>query len=109
VDRLLDWKYHLELARTGAYFGYDNIGKEKYAPDRERLIFIRRLVDEGYGRQLLVSGDMSRKSYWASFGGGPGLVNILLQFVPALRREGLKDTAIEDILVHNPARVLRMG
>ncbi len=109
VDRLLDWSYHLELARTGAYLGYDNIGKEKYAPDRERATFIGRLVAEGYGRQLLVAGDMSRKSYWASYGGGPGLVNILLQFVPALRRQGLKDAAIKDILVHNPARVLGIG
>ena len=47
VDRKLDWDYHLALARTGAYLGYDQISKEKYAPDARRLEFILRLVAGG--------------------------------------------------------------
>jgi 5-phospho-D-xylono-1,4-lactonase len=108
VDRKLEWDYHLQLARTGAYLCYDQISKERYAPDSQRVEFILRLVAEGHGRQLLLSGDLARKSYLPSYGtgGGPGLTYILWRFVPWLRTGGLSETAIDDLLVHNPARAL---
>ncbi|HKZ82954.1 MAG TPA: phosphotriesterase-related protein [Anaerolineae bacterium] len=110
VDRKLDWEYHLRLARTGAYLSYDQIGKEKYYPDSLRVEFVRRLVAEGHGQQILLGGDLARKSYWPSYGtgGGPGLTYILWRFVPWLRSEGLAESAMEDILIHNAARALAM-
>jgi phosphotriesterase-related protein len=111
VDRKMDWDYHLALAKTGAYLGYDQIGKEKYVPDAQRVEFILRLVSEGYGKQLLLASDLARRSYWPSYGtgGGPGLTYILWRFVPWLRSEGIPESAVEDLLVHNPARVLTMS
>lgn len=108
VDRKLEWEYHLALARAGVYLSYDQIGKEKYAPDRLRIEFIRRLIAEGHGKQILLGGDMARKSYWPSYGtgGGPGLTYILWRFVPWLRSEGVSEEAIADLLIHNPARAL---
>jgi 5-phospho-D-xylono-1,4-lactonase len=108
VDRKLDWDYHLALAQTGAYLGYDQISKEKYEPDARRVEFILRLVGEGHGQQILLAGDLARRSYWPSYGtgGGPGLTYILWRFVPWLRAEGLPETAVQDLLVHNPARAL---
>ncbi len=111
VDRNLDWEYHLALARAGVYLSYDQISKEKYAPDRLRVEFIRRLIAEGHGKQILLGGDMARKSYWPSYGtgGGPGLTYILWRFVPWLRAEGVPEEAIADLLIHNPARALAIG
>lgn len=111
LDRKLDWAYHLQIAQTGVYLGYDQISKEKYEPDSKRVEFILRLVKEGFGRQIVLGGDLARKSYWPSYGtgGGPGLTYILWRFVPWLRSEGLSEEAIENILVHNPARALSMG
>jgi predicted metal-dependent phosphotriesterase family hydrolase len=108
VDRRLDWEYHLQLARTGVYLSYDQISKEKYAPDSRRVEFVLRLVKEGHGKQILLGGDLARKSYWPSYktGGGPGLTYILWRFVPWLRSEGLTPSAVEGILIHNPARAL---
>ncbi len=108
VDRKLEWEYHLALARTGVYLSYDQISKEKYAPDRTRIAFIQRLIAEGYGKQILLGGDMARKSYWPGYrtGGGPGLTYILWRFVPWLRAEGVPEEAIQDLLIHNPARAL---
>jgi phosphotriesterase-related protein len=108
VDRKLDWDYHVQMARTGVFLSYDQISKEKYVPDSERVEFILRLVKEGYGRQIVLGGDLGRKSYWPSYGtgGGPGLTYILWRFVPWLRSEGLSESAIQDLLVHNPARAL---
>jgi len=111
VDRKLDWEYHQRLAGTGVFLCYDQISKEKYVPDSLRVEFILRLVSEGYGRQILVSGDLARRSYWPAYGtgGGPGLTYILWRFIPWLRAEGLSEPAIQDILVHNPARALAIG
>ncbi|HZY44344.1 MAG TPA: phosphotriesterase-related protein [Anaerolineae bacterium] len=111
LDRNLDWEYHLQIARTGVYIGYDQISKEKYEPDSKRIEFILRLVKEGFGQQILLGGDLARKSYWPSYGtgGGPGLTYILWRFVPWLRSEGLSEHAINDILIRNPARAFSMG
>jgi 5-phospho-D-xylono-1,4-lactonase len=111
VDRRLEWGYHLTLWKTGVTLSYDQISKEKYAPDSQRVEFILRAVKEGFGKQIVLGGDLARKSYWPSYdtGGGPGLTYILWRFVPWLRSEGLSEEAIQDLLVRNPARVLSIG
>lgn len=108
LDRRLDWPYLAEVAATGAYLSFDQISKEKYYPDRERIAFLLRLVAAGHGRQLLLSGDLARRSYWPSYGtgGGPGFTYILWRFVPWLREEGMPEEALADLLIHNPARAL---
>jgi phosphotriesterase-related protein len=108
IDRLLDWEYHLNIARTGAYLGFDQISKEKYAPDSQRIQFILNLVAAGFGKQILFSGDFAKRSYWPSYqtGGGPGLTYILWRFLPWLRFAGLSEEAIKDIMVYNPATAL---
>lgn len=111
VDRKLEWSYHLQLARTGACLSFDQVSKEKYYPDSRRVEFILRLVAEGFGQQIVLSGDLGRKSYWPSYGtgGGPGLTYILWRMAPWLRAEGLAQSALDDILIHNPARVMAIG
>lgn len=108
LDRRLDWDYHLQIARTGVYMGFDQISKEKYYPDRERMAFIKRLIEAGHGRQILLSGDLARKSNWPSygFGNGPGLTYILWCFVPRMLEAGIPPQAIDDLLIHNPAHFL---
>ena len=111
VDRNLEWEYHLQLVRTGAYLSYDNISKKKYPSDSRRIEFIVRMVAEGYGQRILLGGDLARRSHWPSYGigGGPGLTYILWRFAPWLRSEGLVEAVIQDLLVHNPARALAIG
>lgn len=104
VDRKLDYAYHRALLDTGAYIIYDQISKEKYAPDRERIALLIRLVADGYGDRVMLSGDLARVSAWTSNGGGPGLTYILWRFVPWLIAEGLPRDAATAMLRHNPAR-----
>lgn len=108
LDRKLDWEYLRAIAASGVYLGFDQVGKEKYYPDRERIDFILRLTAEGFGRQVLLSGDLAKRSYLPGYGtgGGPGLTYILWRFVPWLREAGLAEDAIQDLIVHNPARAL---
>jgi phosphotriesterase-related protein len=106
LDRKLEWGYHLEIARRGVYLGFDQIGKEQYAPDALRIDFIVRLVEAGFGRQILLAGDMARRSYWKSYGdpNARGMTFIREHFLPRLRGAGLSREQIDDLTVHNPAR-----
>jgi 5-phospho-D-xylono-1,4-lactonase len=104
VDRKLEYDYHKALLDTGAHLIYDQISKEKYVPDQERVALLVRLVAEGYGKQIMLSGDFGRSSYWTSNGGGPGLTYILWRFVPWLISEGMPRQATRAMLVDNPAR-----
>jgi len=108
LDRNLDWEYHLAIAQTGVFMGYDNVSKEKYGHDARRIDFIRRLSAAGFGGQILLSGDWSRKSYWPAygFGSGPGLTYVLWRFVPWMLEEGIGRAVVDTILVGNPARAL---
>lgn len=108
LDRNLDWEYQREIARSGVYMGFDQIGKEHYAPDSERIAIMKRLIEAGYAEQLVLAGDMARKSYWPSygFGNGPGLTHILWRFVPLMLRNGISHEVIDTMLVRNPARLL---
>jgi phosphotriesterase-related protein len=106
LDRRLELDYHLAIARTGVYLGYDQIGKEKYAPEARRIELIKALLEAGYRERILLSGDQARKSNWPSygFGNGPGLTYILWAFVPMMRRAGISQQVVETLLAHNPAR-----
>jgi 5-phospho-D-xylono-1,4-lactonase len=106
LDRRLRWPDHLALAREGIFLGYDCVGKEQYQPDAERVRFLRRLLEEGYGHRVLLAGDMARRRYLRAWGGGPGYGYILGEFAGRLRRSGVPGRAITDLLVRNPARFL---
>ena len=106
MDRKLDLSYHLEVASTGVFLGYDQISKVQYYLDRERAEAIAHLVDAGHGSQILLGGDLARRTYWPAWGHaeGPGFVYILKGFVPRLREIGVSDAAVDDLLTNNPAR-----
>jgi predicted metal-dependent phosphotriesterase family hydrolase len=105
LDRNPDPGYHLELAARGAYLGYDCPGKIKYGPDSLRIAAMKGVIEGGYGDRLLLGNDLARRSYFRSYGGGPGLDFVLTRYVPRLRKE-LGDTWVDRILVENPRRFL---
>jgi len=104
LDRLLDTDYHEAVLRTGAYVGYDQIGKPKYATDERRAETLAVLVARGHGAKLLISGDLGRKSYWSAYGGKPGLDYIPKTFLSMLCAAGLSADQAEALVVSNPAR-----
>lgn len=108
LDRLLDWELHLKVARAGVYLGYDQISKEKYYPDGLRAEFIQRLFAAGHGRQILLSGDLARRSYWHSYTQGAvlGFQYILTRFTHLLTACGLSAEDAQAMLIDNPAQAL---
>ncbi|SDI75031.1 phosphotriesterase family protein [Natribacillus halophilus] len=92
----------LEVAKSGAFVAFDTIGKTNYRSDEDRLDSLLYLWENGYGSQILLSADLTRKSHWKKHG-GPGYDLVLTSFVPRLKEAGLKDADIEQMLVKNPA------
>lgn len=110
LDRGLPPQTYLDLARTGVYLGFDQIGKDKYWPDTARVELVQMLVKAGYARQILLSGDTARKSAWHT--SNPltqGIAHLLVNFIPALQKVGISDDNIHVLLVENPARFLAFG
>lgn len=106
LDRRLRYEEHRALARDGFTLGYDCVSKDWYEPDARRVETIVRLVEDGLGDHVCLSGDLARRSSWVSWGGGPGFTYIPWRFVPWLRRAGLDDAAIRQLTVETPARLL---
>jgi phosphotriesterase-related protein len=107
LDRGLPRETYLVLAQMGLYLGFDQVGKNKYWPDAERTALIKDLIAAGYVDQILLSGDMARKSVWHIHNPHTnGLAHIMLNFVPSLREAGVSENYIHTMLVENPARFL---
>lgn len=107
MDRNPDTYYHLKLADTGAFLSFDGIGKIKYNPESTRIHCILELAKRGYQRQILVSGDTARKSYYYHYKYALGLTYIKEKWVPRLIDEaeeaGLNGKQlVEDIFINNP-------
>ena len=106
IDLKPDRAYLHEVAASGAFMGFDQFAKSKYLADADRIALIIDLVEAGHGHQLILSGDMARRSYHEAHGGGPGFVHIPNTIRPALAAAGLTATQIEDLTGGNARRFL---
>jgi len=95
-----------KLAKTGVFVEFDNVGKFKYYPDSLRVEMIKQLIEEGHVKQILISDDNGRQSYFKSYGGGRGLEYIPTKFVDLMRRMGINDEDIFQMTVKNPRKLM---
>ena len=110
LDRNPDPWYLRQIAKRGVFLGFDQVSKIKYFPDSVRADRIIELVEAGYGRRILVSGDMSRHGYLTAYGGGPGYRYIAQTFVPRIIAQLCEmghlaseaEQVGEDLLINNP-------
>ncbi len=96
-----DLGYQRELAETGVYLVQDGPSRVKYYPESMTIETIQRMLGWGHGKQLLLAGDLARRSYWPTWGGGPGFTYILKKFIPRLIKIGVSGKDIENMLVNN--------
>jgi 5-phospho-D-xylono-1,4-lactonase len=108
VDRRPDFEMHRALALRGAFLGYDGLGRESQRPYTSVATVIRQLVDEGFGHQILLGGDVGRRSMRTA-AGGLGVVGVLTTMVPELVASGIPEQAVQDMLVSNAARFLQVA
>jgi phosphotriesterase-related protein len=110
--------YHASLAQRGCYLEFDTVGYidaymqgwEGFPPlwfpsDRERARAISKLLDIGYGQQLLLSHDVCSKHHLTRYG-GHGYGHILRNFTVNLIDFGVSEEAQDMLMIANPRRAL---
>ncbi|WP_067141128.1 phosphotriesterase family protein [Oceanivirga salmonicida] len=105
VDRNPDYWYHKKMLEKGVSLIYDGPGKAKYYPDSMRVELIKKVVADGYEKQLMICNDMGRRSHHTVYGYGPGWQFIKQKFLLRLLEEGLTKENIDNFMIHNPARM----
>lgn len=111
-----DLDYQRAAMDRGAWVQYDMLGMEVYYADQgvqcpsdeQNAAHLARLVDLGYGGQLLLSQDVFIKSLLRRHG-GPGYAHILQYFAPRLRRHGLDEAQVLSLMTDNPRRLFGSG
>ena len=98
--------YLREILQTGAFVSFDHWSKVRHASDEDRARVLYRLADEGYLDQLLISGDLARKSNHTGYGGEPGFEYFLDRVPLILMEAGFDAPSVRRIFVDNPARAL---
>jgi phosphotriesterase-related protein len=95
-----DFALHLEMARRGAWLEYDAIGS---AEDDHLIDLIRRVLDAGFGNQLLLSHDRGWYDPALPGGGTPKPYTYLSEvFLPKLRAAGVDEKTITALTYTNP-------
>jgi 5-phospho-D-xylono-1,4-lactonase len=104
LDFRPDLAFLCELASLEVRLGLDQFSKNRYLPDDKRLELVVRLFEAGHGGQVILSGDLARRSYW-SVNGGAGFQH-LPNTVKNLRALGLSQEDCEKVFITNPQQWL---
>lgn len=110
LDRNPDPWLHRKVAETGAFFSFDGITRVKYYSEDVRTRCILDLVRRGHEDQVMVGGDIARRTMFASYGeGGLGMGFILEKWVPRFIEEAGEagfdgKRLIQKFMVANPQR-----
>lgn len=121
IDVENDLDYIYKLLNKGVYIEFDNFGKEYhvrrevrnsgyglFVSDIERVKLVKKLVDDGYIDQLLMSCDVCLKNILRTYG-GYGYDHVLRNVLPMLEEEGLTKEQIDKIVKINPIEFLIKG
>jgi phosphotriesterase-related protein len=101
-----DVKVHREIAKRGAFVGFDRVGSQSaLVDDAARVRNIMKFLEAGYAGRLILSSDFANEKNTKK-GGGPGYAMTLTQFVPKLRAAGVSDAVLHGVMVDNPRRLL---
>jgi phosphotriesterase-related protein len=105
-----DPEYQISLAERGCFLEFDMIGIDFLFPegqspsDEDNAEGILKLVEKGYLNQLLLSQDVFLRIMLKKYGGW-GYSHILENFVPRLKRKGMGNEEIDQLLITNPRSV----
>ena len=107
--------YIYTLLKKGVYVEFDNFGKEYYirrevrnsgyglfVHDTDRVRLLKKMIDDGYLRQILLSCDLCLKNLMHRYGGW-GYDHVLTNIVPMMEDEGITEEQIAIMLKENPA------
>ena len=106
LDKRPDATLHQELAEAGVILEYDTFYREKYDPDNTVWPLLEKMVGLGFGAKIAIGTDMAESAMWSLLGGGPGQTAYTGQILARLRRIGIDENNIQQLMGKNIAFVL---
>jgi predicted metal-dependent phosphotriesterase family hydrolase len=104
--------HYLEIVRRGANLEFDFLGMGFLPTEvhgEGRIVeLLGELVGRGHADRVLLSQDVCHNSQLKAYGGN-GYVYLFERFLPSLREAGIDETAIRQMTVENPARILTVA
>ena len=95
-----DHSLHLEMARRGAWLSYDDVGSRD---DDVVVEMVLRILDAGFGSQLMLSHDAGWFDPAQPGGGTPrGYTHLVTTVLPALQAAGVDDATLNRLTHDNP-------
>jgi len=104
VDLSGDLDYILRLIDKGANVAFDTIGKINYQPEDVRVNLLKELSKRGLSERIVLSMDITRKSQ-LKYLKGLGYSYLLDNFVPLLRKAGISQAQIDNMIKNNALRI----
>jgi phosphotriesterase-related protein len=107
-----DLDYLAALMDNGSTIGMDRFGMEHVLPDERRVRTLLTLLDRGYADRMVLSHDaafyshVTPPSWRASFAPWWRMDTISRRILPMLRKAGVSEGVIAQMLVHNPRRLM---
>ncbi len=111
-------EYIFRLLDMGVYVEFDNFGKEYYVDrevrnpgyglfvrDTERVELLKKMIERGYKKQVLLSCDVCLKTLLHTYGGW-GYDHLLTNVLPMMEDAGINMKDVQDMLVQNAADFL---
>jgi phosphotriesterase-related protein len=113
MDGHMEIAYLRNVLDMGVFISFDTFGIEAYYDsidrrsrfDAEREAALLTLLELGYAPQLLLSQDVCMKMQLRHYG-GMGYSHILRHIVPSLKRRGVEEDVIDQLLRKNAMRIL---
>ena len=107
-----DLDYLRELMDNGSTIGMDRFGMEHELPDDRRTRTVVALLERGYADRMVLSHDAAYYSHvtppsWRAASAPRWRMDTISRHIlPALRGAGVSDDEIDQMLIHNPRRLL---
>lgn len=103
VDKRTDMAFHKELMQTGVYVEYDSHFRWQPGAENFTYTLLEQLLPH-HAHRIVLGMDMARNTYWASYGGKPGLSFLLTTFKLQLEKMGLVKY-FEQLFFTNPQQL----
>ena len=107
-----DHVYLRELMDNGSTIGMDRFGMEQVLPDERRVRTLLSLLELGYADRMVISHDAAFYSHvtppsWRARSAPRWRMDTISRSIlPMLRKAGVTDDLIEQMMVRNPRRML---
>lgn len=107
-----DLDYLRRLIDAGSYIGMDRFGLDLMLPFEHRVATVAALCEQGYAERMVLSHDASCFTHNFDVEAKEQLLprwrytHLFDEVIPALRERGVSQDDLDQMLVHNPRKVL---